>query len=148
LFDYQVTVAWCRRRRWVVKYLLLLQTADDGPPPAGSPEAGQLYADYQVALQEMARAGVLLECAPLQGASVATTVRVRDGRTLLTDGPAAELKEQVGGYTLVDCSDLDQALHFAAMLPAASAGSVEVRAVVDTGGSAQATAVASAGAAS
>jgi len=131
-----------------VKYLLLLQTADDGPPPAGSPEAAQLYADYQVALQEMARAGVLLECAPLQGASVATTVRVRDGRTLLTDGPAAELKEQVGGYTLVDCADLDQALHFAAMLPAASAGSVEVRAVVDTGGSAQATALSSAGAAS
>lgn len=131
-----------------MKYLLLLQTADDGPPAAGSPQAAQLYADYQVALQEMARAGVLLECAPLQGASVATTVRVRDGRTLLTDGPAAELKEQVGGYTLVDCVDLDQALHFAAMLPAAKAGSVEVRAVVDTGGSAQAATVASAGAAS
>jgi len=131
-----------------MKYLLLLQTADDGPPPVGSPEAARLYADYQVALQEMARAGVLLECAPLAGASVATTVRVRDGRTLLTDGPAAELKEQVGGYTLVDCVDLDQALHFAAMLPAAKAGSVEVRAVVDTGGSAQATTVAAAGAAS
>ena len=130
-----------------MKYLLLLQTADDGPPAAGSPEAAQLYADYQVALQEMARAGVLLECAPLQGASVATTVRVREGRTLLSDGPAAELKEQVGGYTLVDCVDLDQALHFAAMLPAAKAGSVEVRAVVDTGGNAQATTAASAGAA-
>jgi len=130
-----------------VKYLLLLQTADDGPPAAGSPEAAQLYADYQVALQEMARAGVLLECAPLQGASVATTVRVREGRTLLSDGPAAELKEQVGGYTLVECVDLDQALHFAAMLPAAKAGSVEVRAVVDTGGNAQATTAASAGAA-
>jgi len=121
-----------------MKYLFLLQTADDGPPAPGSPEAAQMFTDYQVALQEMARAGVLLDCAPLQGASLATTVRVRDGQTMLTDGPAAELKEQVGGYTLVDCADLDQAVHFAAMLPAATAGSVEVRAVIDTGGSAQA----------
>jgi len=121
-----------------MKYLFLLQTADDGPPAPGSPEAAQMFTDYQVALQEMARAGVLLDCAPLQGASLATTVRVRDGQTMLTDGPAAELKEQVGGYTLVECADLDQALHFAAMLPAATAGSVEVRAVIDTGGSAQA----------
>ncbi len=121
-----------------MKYLFLLQTADDGPPAPGSPEAAQMFTDYQVALQEMARAGVLLDCAPLQGASLATTVRVRDGQTMLTDGPAAEIKEQVGGYTLVECADLDQALHFAAMLPAATAGSVEVRAVIDTGGSAQA----------
>jgi len=121
-----------------MKYLFLLQTADDGPPAPDSPEAAQMFTDYQVALQEMARAGVLLDCAPLQGASLATTVRVRDGQTMLTDGPAAELKEQVGGYTLVECADLDQALHFAAMLPAATAGSVEVRAVIDTGGSAQA----------
>ena len=117
-----------------MKYLFLLQTADDGPPAAGTAEAAQMYADYQVALSEMARAGVLLECAPLEGASLATTVRVRDGQPMLTDGPAAELREQVGGFTLVDCTDLDQALHFAAMLPAAAAGSVEVRAVIDTGG--------------
>ena len=123
-----------------MKYLFLLQTADDGPPAPGTEEAAEMYADYQVALTAMAQAGVLLECAPLQGASVATTVRVRDGQPMLTDGPAAELKEQVGGFTLVDCADLDQALHFAAMLPAAKAGSVEVRAVVDTGGRAQATA--------
>ncbi len=121
-----------------MKYLFLLQTADDGPPAPGTEEAARMYAEYQVALTAMAQAGVLLECAPLQGASVATTVRVRDGQPMLTDGPAAELKEQVGGFTLVDCADLDQALRFAAMLPAAKAGSVEVRAVVDTGGTAQA----------
>jgi hypothetical protein len=114
-----------------MKYLFLLQTADDGPPAEGTPEAAQMYADYQVALQEMARAGVLLDCAPLRGASLATTVRVRHGQAMLTDGPAAELKEQVGGYTLVDCVDLDQALHFAAMLPAAKTGSVEVRPIVN-----------------
>jgi hypothetical protein len=118
----------------VVKYLFLLQTADDGLPAPGTEEATRMYADYQEALTAMAQAGVLLECAPLQGASVATTVRVREGQPMLTDGPAAELKEQVGGFTLVDCTDLDQALRFAAMLPAARAGSVEVRAVVEIGG--------------
>jgi hypothetical protein len=116
-----------------MKYLFLLQTADDGVPELGTPEAERMYADYRVAIEAMARAGVLLECAPLRGASLATTVRVRDGETMLTDGPAAELKEQVGGYTLVDCADLDQALTFAAMLPAARAGSVEVRAVIEPG---------------
>ncbi|MDP9091501.1 MAG: YciI family protein [Actinomycetota bacterium] len=121
-----------------MKYLFLLQSAADGPPGPGTPEAAQMFADYQVASHEMARAGVLLDCAPLRGASVATTVRVRDGQMVLSDGPAAELKEQVGGYTLVDCVDLDQALYFAAMLPAAKDGAVEVRAVVDTGGSTQA----------
>jgi len=82
-----------------------------------------MYADYQVAVRAMAAAGVLLECAPLQGASLATTVRVRGGQTMLTDGPAAELKEQVGGYTLVECADLDEALKYAAMIPAAKTGS-------------------------
>ena len=115
-----------------MKYLFLLQTADDGPPELGTPEAAQMYADYQVAIQAMAQAGVLLECAPLQGASRATTVRVRDGQLMLTDGPAAELKEQVGGYTLVECADLDEALKYAAMIPAAKAGSVEVRPVIAT----------------
>lgn len=91
-----------------------------------------MYADYRVAIEAMAEAGVLMECAPLSGASLATTIRVRDGQTMLTDGPAAELKEQVGGYTLVECTDLDQALTFAAMQPAAKAGSVEVRPVINT----------------
>lgn len=113
-----------------VKYLFLLHSPDDAPEQ-GTPEADQMYAEYSAALGAMAQAGVLLECAPLKAASRATTVRVRDGRPTITDGPAAELKEQVGGYTLVECDDLDQALRFAAMLPAAKAGSVEVRPVVE-----------------
>ena len=115
-----------------MKYMFLLRTDDDGPPEQGTAEAAQMYADYQLAIQAMAKAGVLLECAPLQGASLATTVRVRDGQSMLTDGPAAELKEQVGGYTLVECVDLDEALMYAAMIPAAATGSVEVRAVIAT----------------
>jgi hypothetical protein len=57
-------------------------------------------------------------------------VRVRDGEALLTDGPAAEIKEQFGGYTLVECADLDEALRWAATVPTARNGSVEVRPVV------------------
>jgi len=116
-----------------VKYLLLLHTPDDGlPPDVGSPEYADMHARYTAAMGAMAQAGVLIECAPLRAWSSATTVRVRDGETLLTDGPAAEIKEQVGGYALIECADLDDALKWAATIPAAEAGSVEVRAVVDT----------------
>jgi hypothetical protein len=61
-------------------------------------------------------------------------VRVRDRQPLLTDGPAAELREQVGGYAIIDCPDLDDALKWAVAMPAARDCSVEVRAIVDTGG--------------
>jgi hypothetical protein len=78
----------------------------------------------------MAQAGVLIDCAPLRPPSASTTVRVRDGETLITDGPAAEIKEQFGGYTLVECDDLDEALRWAATIPSACYGHVEVRPVV------------------
>lgn len=116
-----------------MKYLFLLQTAEDGLPEPGTAAAEQLFAGYAAATSAMAAAGVLIDCAPLHAASVATTVRVRDGETFLTDGPAAEIREQVGGYTLVECADLDEALKWASTLPAAAVASVEVRAVVDTG---------------
>ena len=115
-----------------MRYLLLLQTSMDGLPERGTAEADQMYAAYKSAIDAMAEAGVLLECAPLAAASLATTVRVRDGEMLLTDGPAAEIREQVGGYAVLDCADLDDALKWASRIPSASYGSVEVRAIVDT----------------
>ena len=72
-------------------------------------------------------------CAPLQPPSASTTVRVRGGETLLTDGPAAEIKEQFGGFTLIECDGLDEALKWAQRIPTARDGSVEVRPVVNTG---------------
>ena len=116
-----------------MKYLFLLNDAADGPPddPA-SPEYAEMYAQYGKALTAMREAGVLIDCSPLRGYSSATTVRVRDGETMLTDGPAAEIKEQCGGYTLIECEDLDEALKWAAMMPAAWTGSVEVRTVIYT----------------
>jgi hypothetical protein len=113
-----------------MRYLFLLHSADRELPAAGTQELAEMYAAYTAATEAMARAGVLIDCAPLTAVDAATTVRVRGGETLLTDGPAAEIKEQVGGYTIVDCADLDEALRWAATLPAAHHASVEVRPIV------------------
>lgn len=117
-----------------MKYLFLLNRAagEDLPEP-GTPEAAAMMGAWRTAVDAMAAAGVLIDCAPLESVTTATTVRVRDGETLLTDGPAAELKEQVGGYTLAECADLDEAVKWAATLPAARTASIEIRPVVDTG---------------
>ncbi|MDR2987149.1 MAG: YciI family protein, partial [Nocardiopsaceae bacterium] len=94
-----------------MKYLLLLQrAAGEDLPEFGTPEATAMVSEWTSVTDAMRAAGVLIDCAPLASASAATTVRVRDGQTLLTDGPAAELKEQVGGYTLIECADLDEAI--------------------------------------
>ncbi|EWT02561.1 hypothetical protein N865_02550 [Intrasporangium oryzae NRRL B-24470] len=116
-----------------MKYMLLLLSPEDGIPASDTPEGQRLFQEWATALEGMQSAGVLIDSAPLTGASVATTVRVRDGELLITDGPAAEIREQVGGYTLIDCAHLDDALKWAATIPTAKVGSVEVRVVLDTG---------------
>ena len=113
----------------MVKYMFLLYANKPLPEP-GTDEARQLFGAWATATGEMAEAGVLIDCGPLQPPSAATTVSVRDGETLLTDGPAAEIKEHFGGFTLVECADLDEALRWAARIPTASDGRVEVRPVV------------------
>ena len=109
-----------------MKYLMLLY-ADSRMPEPGTPEARRLFDDWAEARQAMTDAGVLIECSPLQPASASTTVRVRGGEALLTDGPAAEIKEVFGGLTLIECDGLDEALKWASRLPTAAAGKVEVR---------------------
>ena len=99
-------------------------------PEDGTDEARTLFADWNVARGAMEGAGVLIDCAPLYPVTSSTTVQVRDGETLLTDGPAAEIKEHFGGFTLIECADLDEALKWAASLPTARDGSVEVRPVI------------------
>ncbi|MCT9929714.1 YciI family protein [Planotetraspora sp. A-T 1434] len=114
-----------------MRYMFLLYGSDGPRPEFGTEEYHQMFQAYSEATSAMAEAGVLIDCAPLQPAAASTTVRVRDGETLLTDGPAAEIKEQLGGYTLVECADLDEALKWAATMPAARDGAVEVRPVID-----------------
>ena len=112
-----------------MKYMFLLYANKPLPEPE-TDEARQLIQAWGAANAEMAEAGVLIDCGPLQPASASTTVSVRDGEVLLTDGPAAEIKEHFGGFTLVECADLDEALKWAARVPTASDGRVEVRPVV------------------
>jgi hypothetical protein len=119
-----------------MRYLLLLNRTQDELPEPGTPEAAAVFGAYKEANEAMARAGVLRECAPLQGPSAATTVRVREGQTLITDGPAAEIKELLGGFAIIECADLDEALRWAARIPAAKEASVEVRPIVSVTGSA------------
>jgi hypothetical protein len=77
------------------------------------------------------KAGVYVGGEGLQPVATATTVRVRDDERMLTDGPYAETKEQLGGYYLFDCKDLDEALNWAAQIPEAKTGAVELRPVMD-----------------
>jgi hypothetical protein len=115
-----------------MRYLFLLNTTQDLPPPS-TPEADRMQAAWDAVIGDMRQAGVLVDCAPITPPSSATVVRVRDGEVLLTDGPAAEIKEWLGGYTIVECADLDDALKWAATLPPARDASIEVRAIIDTG---------------
>jgi hypothetical protein len=113
-----------------MKYMLMLNRTTDAPPEPGTPEFHEALSGYGAALDAMGKAGVLVDCAPLAAMSSTTTVRVRDGETIVTDGPSAEIKEQLGGYTIIDCDNLDEALKWAATIPAARDASVEVRPIV------------------
>lgn len=113
-----------------MKYMFLLNRTTDALPEQGTAEFDQTMQAYGAALEALGKAGVLIDCAPLAARSSSTTVRVRDDETILTDGPSAEIKEQLGGYTIVECADLDEALKWAAIMPAARDASVEVRPIV------------------
>ncbi|WUH94849.1 YciI family protein [Streptomyces sp. NBC_00433] len=106
-----------------MKYLLLIcsETAD------GFPGATPEDMDATPWVEEMTRRGVRLDGNRTRAAEDATTVRVRNGARLLTDGPYAETKEQMAGFDIIDCADLDEAIEIAAKHPVAKFGMVEVR---------------------
>ena len=110
-----------------MRYALLI-CGDENAMLAAAPEdmAREMKA-YEAFGEEMGQRGVLQGGERLRPTSDATTVRVRDGETLASDGPFAETKEQMGGFYLVDCKDLDEAIEVASKIPAARHGSVEVR---------------------
>jgi hypothetical protein len=111
-----------------MKYLLLLYVPAEIREDENARAPMQAWYDYTRALQE---AGVERGNNALQSLSTATTVRERDGERLVSDGPFAETKEMLGGYYLIDVPDLDSALAWAAKVPNAPYGSVEVRPVVE-----------------
>ncbi len=110
-----------------MKYMLLMYANESVAPNYTPEEQRVVFQAWQDLLRDAKAAGVLLANNGLSPTANATTVRVRDGKTLVTDGPFAETHEQLGGFLLVDCKDLDEALGWAAKIPHASYGSVEVR---------------------
>jgi hypothetical protein len=110
-----------------MRYVLMICT-DEHAEQALSPKEGEAtLAQYGAFGEEMGRRGVLEGGARLRPTTDATTVRVRDGEVVTSDGPFAETKEQIGGYFVVNCKDLDEAIEIASKIPGARSGSIEVR---------------------
>jgi hypothetical protein len=114
-----------------MRYLLLIYQDEVAHAQWSQEQLATEYQAYNVYSEEVARSGVLQSGAALMPTNTATTVRVRNGKTLTTDGPFAETKEQLGGYFLMQCKDLDEAIALAARIPAASDGSIEIRPVME-----------------
>jgi hypothetical protein len=114
-----------------MQYMLLIYGDEHGWESVGEEERGKVFEAYNGFTEEVRGAGALRGGDALQGTTTATTVRVRDGETLTTDGPFAETKEQLGGFYIVDAASLDEALAWAAKIPGASHGCVEVRPVME-----------------
>jgi hypothetical protein len=127
-----------------MRYALLIYAAEPTEQPPAEAMAAEMdaYNAFGAHIQER---GAYEAGEALDSVTTATTVRVRDGKTLTTDGPFAETKETLGGFYIVEAADLDAAIAYAAMIPGAQHGSVEVRPVFDFAGAAEAAASASSG---
>jgi hypothetical protein len=110
-----------------VKYLALIYADENAWDSFSDDERAAAYAQYAAFGDEARAAGVYVTASELGPTRDATTVRVRDGEPLVTDGPYAEIKEALGGFYLLDCGSMDEALDWAARIPTAEHGSVEVR---------------------
>ena len=114
-----------------MKYMLLIYMDEKAMTDA---ERAQCYKDSTKLTHDLNAAGQFLSANPLQSVSTATSLRIREGKRLVTDGPFAETREQLGGYFLVDAPDLDAALTIAAQIPAARKGTVEIRPLIELPG--------------
>jgi hypothetical protein len=117
-----------------MKYLLLVHHDEDVLKAIGETELQQMRAESVQLANELDANGKYIDAAPLYSAATGTCVRTREGKALVTDGPFAETREQLGGYFLVDANDLDEALSIAARIPGARIGTVEVRQVIELEG--------------
>jgi hypothetical protein len=114
-----------------MQYLLTIyMPSGASAPEEGSPEAAEQYAIWNAYTRELHDAGLMLAGDALQPADTATTVRVRNGERITTDGPFAETKEWLAGYYLIDAPDVDVAIDWAARMPNITYGTVEVRPVL------------------
>jgi hypothetical protein len=112
-------------------YLLLIYQDEAAHAQSSQEELAAEYEAYNAFGAEAQQQGIFLSGEALMPTTTATTVRVRNGKTLTTDGPFAETKEQLGGYYLLNCKDLDEAIEFASKIPAAPVGSIEIRPIME-----------------
>jgi hypothetical protein len=114
-----------------MKYMLLIYLDEKALSEA---DRNQCYKDSTQFAHRLNANGQFLATAPLHPTSTATSVRMRDGKTLVTDGPFAETREQLGGFFMVDAKDLDEAINIASKIPAGRWGTVEIRPVIEVPG--------------
>ncbi len=113
-----------------MEYMLLIYNSEADAKKMSAAEQGQVYQEYMTFTEDLSKSGKNKGGNALDGTSTATTVRVRNGKTVVTDGPFAETKEQLGGYYLVEAKDLDEAISIAARIPGSKYGSIEVRPIM------------------
>ncbi|MEH1939770.1 MAG: YciI family protein [Nostoc sp.] len=114
-----------------MKYLLLIYLEENA---LSQTEREHCYVESAQLAQQLNSKGQYLATAPLHPVATATSVRVRDGKSLVTDGPFAETREQLGGFFLINAQDLDEAIAIAARIPSARVGTVEIRPVIEVAG--------------
>ncbi len=113
-----------------MQYLLLIYEDESHRANRPQQESAKIFAEYGEFTQGIIKSGHYKGGNPLNPVATATTVRVKDGKTLTTAGPFAETREQLGGYYLVEAKDLDEATAMAARIPAARSGSIEIRPIM------------------
>jgi hypothetical protein len=114
-----------------MKYLLLIYMDENA---LSETEREHCYVESAQLAQQLSSKGQYLATAPLHPVATATSVRVREGNSLVTDGPFAETREQLGGFFLINAQDLDEAIAIAAQIPGARVGTVEIRPVLEVAG--------------
>ena len=114
-----------------MQYLLLIYSDESDKKMSTPGDTAQMMKEYGEFTASITKSGNMRAGDALQPTSTATTVRVREGKTLTTDGPFAETREQLGGYYLIEAKDLDEATKIAARIPTARFGSIEVRPVME-----------------
>jgi hypothetical protein len=116
-----------------MRYMMLIYTDETAETRRTATQNEAIMAEYNAFTQEVRQRGNFHSGDALQSTSTATTVRLQSGKTVATDGPFAETQERLGGFYILDCQDLDEAIELAAKIPAAKEGAVEIRPILELG---------------
>jgi hypothetical protein len=116
-----------------MRYMLLIYSTEKDMAQMSPDEMDRIKSAHRSVMQETSKRGIFRGAEPLHATGAATTIRTKDGKALVTDGPFAETKEQLGGYYILDCNDLDEAIDWASKIPTSckgGTGCVEIRPIV------------------